>query len=124
MLLQSWGSRKGPEPLMVDTGNAQAVADAVGSPPVGEPQVDDPAFPPCGQLVWAAAWLAGAIRQWLTCPVAVDPAVHGGRCDAEAFGDAALGPLMLDDQRHHPGPAGGGQWCVTVGHGRPPGSSS
>lgn len=59
--------------------DAESVTDSAGSPPVGEPQVDDPAFPPGGEPLRAPVWLVRTVNEWCTYPVTDHPAVCGGR---------------------------------------------
>ena len=42
---------------------------------------------------------------------------HGGR-DLETFGGSSAAPSVVDDELGQAQSPGGGQWCVSVGHGR------
>ncbi len=78
----------------------QVVADAVWTPPAGEPQGDDAPFRAPRGLVRRRMWLGRAIGQadQAVRTIPADPFRDGGSRHLQALGDARLNPAVLHDQ--------------------------
>ncbi len=82
------------------------------SPTAGPRARRQPAGPP------PPGYAGGAVAhaRLAELPVAVGPALGGGRRDLEALGGPAQGPAVLDHAASQAQPSGLGQGCITVGH--------
>ncbi|ODA73349.1 hypothetical protein APS67_002612 [Streptomyces sp. AVP053U2] len=96
----------------------QQVGDAGGAPAAQDADLDDPAFGAGRGAARAGARTGGAVghARLADGPVALGPALGGGRRDLEAFRGASKGPAVLDHAAGQAQPSGLGQGCITVGH--------